>query len=1230
MNLKLTVRKSAINETLTEGYKYFEENFSQLQRLITQSSNTYLSLIGLIAWLKFYLELYAYALNEDSKSEIMQKIDQYLVNQSSDIALCSSLKLFIVKQMLYFTKDKNINHLRIVFKNRNVKWINEFLRQDAINNQILTIDMYLPFCSLSKDDYTNVNNILKCKSTERIKDLIIQCQTNNRLTYCFYLWFIQYYSQFYTNLTLIDKEYSTLIENDLKTNLELCFEPIGYHFILKLCKNFEITSYFYLHPEMNSEQVHYRLLALNIFVLFLTSRSSLPNDHTFMSSLLFDETNKMPHNYVQHINKRCLLGLYVEDRVVKQMLYVKQFVQDRLETNQIFMEDGRFIYQCSKDCFYTYFFDNCGAPVARARCPWCNAEIGARAPHVLLKRSPPQIQRSIQEGFQFINEYIRNHNNIDRYGYHNSTTAEHSTVNDKSDHLNKPISFRLLHMFTHSMLILLYEMQYLSEADLIELTKNKIHTTSVNIYLKNHFENDCQLIYEILNNRDQTGHMWLYKVFNHSLDILQLSGILNTNASIVHFEKQFEETVVFSHIESVITEIDEYKSIYTQYVRQKKLEELNDFIDELVENEEKYPLLQYLNVTNTQCTIEDFNSKFQITVRDTNLYYPITNFIFQRLDEFQNIKHLYPIVRFTNYLLEKFNHRITRNDAATYPIAFYLNNTKENSDERDQHLFRQLFDDFKEAWFQLKLNEVAYGCQIRSFHLDPDSKNNFKQDTKLAYVLLNTSKDDSSIILAGCLVKLAEYQNNIVGHFRQKVIKNNNENVKQRQLQTIQNVKKEQLFHMDSDKFLHLLYDDGFVIDCSYGRSKSIVYDFDEIEIKLKHLIEHLCDFDVTKFRFLNYQHELFNEDATLITDIRNRIPQESLTNDDRAKLHLLLANMKPDAILDHIGSLDYIFTYLRNLISDDNTMTIQVFIEKYIKHNRNILRQQQLFSAIQIKHIISLYELIEEIVFDKIMKNYIKQELDEISFTQEEIQQVIEQFSKETYLNEKMSQTMRDINIWITVLKRLIIRILIPIVDLTIPIEMYLQRSDLWNDNINENDLDNMKIGSNIMLKHAYVIFKNLNEKVDDGQKKQDDMQDNAPDERVSSLLSLIKMSELGLCTDITCGDKTKELFEYDIRNQLNTVKNKLKLIVEEKLLTIKHEHNLIEQAERFLDVPSISFDELRNLFEDINQTIALNHSEIMIKVEPLLSETKYCSCICICNKQNMNSNVLFVSTVP
>ncbi|CAF1213137.1 unnamed protein product [Rotaria sordida] len=145
--------------------------------------------------------------------------------------------------------------------------------------------------------------------------------------------------------------------------------------------------------------------------------------------------------------------------------------------------------------------------------------------------------------------------------------------------------------------------------------------------------------------------------------------------------------------------------------------------------------------------------------------------------------------------------------------------------------------------------------------------------------------------------------------------------------------------------------------------------------------------------------------------------------------------------------------------------------------------------------------------------------------------------------------------------------------------------------------------------------------------------------------------MPEIGQCTHITCDDEIKELYKChcclhliclyhlnihaeitkqnnnrrldNLRNELNTVINTLKLIVEEKLLTIEHEQNLIEQAKKFLDIPSSSIDELQNIFEKINQTIALNRLEgIMLKVEPSLSQTKYCSRVSDYNKKNMNSN--------
>ncbi|CAF4095998.1 unnamed protein product [Rotaria sordida] len=144
--------------------------------------------------------------------------------------------------------------------------------------------------------------------------------------------------------------------------------------------------------------------------------------------------------------------------------------------------------------------------------------------------------------------------------------------------------------------------------------------------------------------------------------------------------------------------------------------------------------------------------------------------------------------------------------------------------------------------------------------------------------------------------------------------------------------------------------------------------------------------------------------------------------------------------------------------------------------------------------------------------------------------------------------------------------------------------------------------------------------------------------------------MSEKNLCTDITCDDTIKELYQCHcclqlvclthliqhveiakqnrqqfnyLRNELNTVINKLNLIVEEKLLTIKHEQNLIEQAKQFLNTPNSTIEELQNSFEQINQAIISNRSEeIILKVEPLSTNMEECSYIREHDMENTNLN--------
>ncbi|CAF4276793.1 unnamed protein product, partial [Rotaria sordida] len=102
------------------------------------------------------------------------------------------------------------------------------------------------------------------------------------------------------------------------------------------------------------------------------------------------------------------------------------------------------------------------------------------------------------------------------------------------------------------------------------------------------------------------------------------------------------------------------------------------------------------------------------------------------------------------------------------------------------------------------------------------------------------------------------------------------------------------------------------------------------------------------------------------------------------------------------------------------------------------------------------------------------------------------------------------------------------------------------------------------------------------------------------------------GPCTDLTCDNEIKELYEChcclrlvcfyhlskhieivkenkqrldNLRNELNTVVYTLKLIIE-------REQNLVEQAKKIFDEPSSSIDELKNIIEKINQTIASNRS--------------------------------------
>ena len=133
------------------------------------------------------------------------------------------------------------------------------------------------------------------------------------------------------------------------------------------------------------------------------------------------------------------------------------------------------------------------------------------------------------------------------------------------------------------------------------------------------------------------------------------------------------------------------------------------------------------------------------------------------------------------------------------------------------------------------------------------------------------------------------------------------------------------------------------------------------------------------------------------------RVKQEALAAADRKKLKSFIEGMDKDEIVNYLGSLDYVFTYLRDIDMDPNAEapTIQTFVENHIRWQNclsDYVRQKAPFSTIHLKYIINLYELLEECVFDQVLRDYVKKAWCEESFSVDERKQIIERFISSTY----------------------------------------------------------------------------------------------------------------------------------------------------------------------------------------------------------------------------------------
>ena len=81
-----TNNRLQLTEKLKTEFDHFQENLNELANVQNEQR---LKLISLIAWIKYYILYYVYALKNDNRNEIMEQIDRLLVENNS--TLCSTV-----------------------------------------------------------------------------------------------------------------------------------------------------------------------------------------------------------------------------------------------------------------------------------------------------------------------------------------------------------------------------------------------------------------------------------------------------------------------------------------------------------------------------------------------------------------------------------------------------------------------------------------------------------------------------------------------------------------------------------------------------------------------------------------------------------------------------------------------------------------------------------------------------------------------------------------------------------------------------------------------------------------------------------------------------------------------------------------------------------------------------------------------------------------------------------
>ena len=638
---------------------------------------------------------------------------------------------------------------------------------------------------------------------------------------------------------------------------------------------------------------------------------------------------------------------------------------------------------------------------------------------------------------------------------------------------------------------IIYSHLYIS--NLLEKINLEIAYEILGIKLKDDEENSLLLelnkeIKSIKNDLNSLGIkniiIFMNSIFDEVIDVIKIIKINLNNEEELKTIEQNLDGIIKNKIASYKTSLDDYYSLFEKINNNKNENEIDSdtiyskvilFHDILFEKSSVYnnknienelPYLSYLTYTNS-CNLDDFKNQYLIE-NDTKSY-PLIDCI---LKENKILKIIKFIPELNNFVNEYYNKLLSMNiteEDANKSISYFLPNVHDfNKINKSLKNILELLGDDKFDMEIKKESKISEIININSkenklfkiYNWIIDEYNKFYESIN---IYEEKKKYIKEVIIQNCTEN--EYITLI----------NNGKSIQERLKEIIHLYSRRDRIY--EDKTLNV-YDGG-----------KIIYDFELIEDMLENEFI-LCKrkFSKTQKLFIFSDKIFSNERNKILLDLNDKYPQIEINAENiKRRISSYLNNddnIKKSLYYNCIYVIIYLMTYLKNEKFKGEETKIEYIIKLMQKEN-NIMNETFILlienSYFNINQILSLYEIIEENVFDVLTKKLKEKIIEDkvINIPEEKENETTNEINKTSLIKEDL--LMKG-------LKKYIVRYYLGdnegdnnILN-NIKLDDIFNKLDIWNKNIfNEEKFneDKNKLCSinedNCLLYHLFMKIFNI-----------------------------------------------------------------------------------------------------------------------------------------------------------